>query len=169
MRRRRRRRRRCTHNGHVLDLFPDSAGVDGRGLAIGGIPATELAQEHGTPLAVFCEQTLRAAARAYRAAAPDALVVYGTKAFPNVALLRLFAEEGLGADVSTLGELAFARRAGLDGERLVVHGNNKSDEELAAAAATRALVVLDALDEVARAAAAGVRRVLVRVTPGIEA
>ena len=81
---------------NVLDLFPDSAAVDRRGLVVGGLPATELAQEHGTPLVVFCEQTLRAAARAYRAAAPDALVVYGTKAFPNVALLRLFAEEGLG-------------------------------------------------------------------------
>ena len=153
----------------MLDLFPDSAGFDGRGLVVGGIPATELAREHGTPLVAFCEQTLRASARAYRAAAPDARVVYGAKAFPNVALLRLFAEEGLGADVSTLGELAFARRAGLDGERLVVHGNNKSDKELSAAAAVGALVVLDALDEAERAAAAGVRRVLVRVTPGIEA
>jgi diaminopimelate decarboxylase len=96
--------------------------------------------------------------------------VYGTKAFPNVALLRLFAEEGLGADVSTLGELEFALRAGVPANQLVVHGNNKSDAELARAAeAGAAFVVLDALNEIARAAAAGVRRVLVRVTPGIEA
>src|ERR1051326_8451010 len=90
---------------------------------------------HGTPLVVYCEETLRARARAYRSAAPDALLLYSVKAFPNVALLRLLAEEGFGADVSTGGELAFARRAGIAGERIVVHGNNKSDEELAAAAA----------------------------------
>ena len=111
---------------------------------------------------------MRERARMFQRAAPDALVVYGTKAFANVALMRLLAEEGLGADVSTLGELAFARRAGLAGERRLVHGNNKSDEVRAAAEAG-ALVVLDALDEPARAADAGVRRVLVRVTPGVEA
>jgi diaminopimelate decarboxylase len=154
----------------VIDLFPESAAFADGGLAIGGVPATELADEFGTPLVAYCEQTLRAQARAYRRATPDALVVYGSKAFPNLALLRLFAEEGLGADVSTLGELELARRAGISGERLVVHGNNKSDEELRAAAeADAALVVLDAPDEVERAAAAGVRRVLVRVTAGIEA
>ena len=51
----------------------------------------------------------------FRRAAPDALVVYGTKAFPNVALMRLLAEEGIGADVASLGELAFARAAGIEG------------------------------------------------------
>src|SRR5205085_8415654 len=108
----------------------------------------------------YCDQTLRTAARAYREAAPDAVVLYSVKAFPNLALLRLFAEEGLGADVSTLGELEFARRAGIRGERVVVHGNNKSDDELRVAAEVGArLVVLDALEEVERAAAAGVRRV----------
>ena len=118
----------------VLDLFPESAAFADGGLTIGGIRATELADEFGTPLVVYCERTLRSQARAYREAAPDALVVYGSKAFPNLALLRLFAEEGLGADVSTLGELELARRAEIPGERLVVHGNNKSDEELRAAA-----------------------------------
>ena len=92
------------------------------------------------------------------------------KAFPNLALLRLFVEEGLGADVSTLGELEFARRAGIAGDRVVVHGNNKSDAELETAAAHGArFVVLDALDELERVVSAGVRHVLVRVTPGIEA
>jgi diaminopimelate decarboxylase len=132
--------------------------------------ASELAAEFGTPLVVYCERTILDAARAYREAAPDALPLYSLKAFPNVALLRLLAAEGFGADVSTLGELAFARRAGIEGKRIVVHGNNKSDEELRAAAETDVLfVVLDALDEAERAAAAGLRRVLVRVTPGIEA
>jgi diaminopimelate decarboxylase len=133
------------------------------------VRAQELASEFGTPLLAYCRDTVLARARAYARVDPEALVVYGTKAFPNVALLQLLAAEGLGADVSTLGELEFAQRAGLTGERLVFHGNNKSDEELRAAAATGALVVLDALEEVERARAAGVHTVLIRLTPGIEA
>ena len=151
----------------MLELFPDSARVDAGSLVLGGVPASQLADEHGTPLVVYCEETVRAQARAYREAAPGALVAYGTKAFANVALLRVLAEEGVGADVSTLGELAFARAAGIPVERILFHGNNKSDEELRAAVETT--VVLDAPDEPARAAAAGARRVLVRLTPGVEA
>jgi len=154
----------------VLSLFPQSAAVDDGELSVGGVRASDLAAEFGTPLVVYCEATILEAARAYREAAPDALPLYSLKAFPNVELLRLLAAEGFGADVSTLGELEFARRAGIEGDRIVVHGNNKSDEELrAAAAAGVRFVVLDALDEAERAAAAGVRRALVRVTPGIEA
>jgi diaminopimelate decarboxylase len=154
----------------MLDLFPVSAEIADGELRLGGARATELAGAHGTPLLVFCARTLRAQAAAYRRGAPDALVAYGTKAFPNAALLRLFAVEGFGADVASLGELELALRAGVPPGRLVVHGNNKSDEELTAAAETGAgLVVVDALDEIDRAAAAGVRRVLVRVTSGIEA
>jgi diaminopimelate decarboxylase len=153
----------------MLALFPATATVQNGELTVGGVGATALAEEFGTPLLVYCEQTLRERARLFARAAPGALVVYGTKAFANVALLRVLGEEGVGADVSTLGELEFARRAGLSGERVVVHGNNKADEELRAAAELDALVVLDALDEAERAAAAGVRRVLVRVTPGVEA
>jgi diaminopimelate decarboxylase len=152
----------------MLELFPDTAAIDEAGeLTIDGIRATALAAEHGTPLLVYCEATIRAQARAYREAAPAALVVYGTKAFPNVAILRLLAQEGIGADVATLGELTFAREAGIPAAQLVLHGNNKSDEELAAA--RDALVVLDAPDELARARAVGVERLLVRVTLGIDA
>jgi diaminopimelate decarboxylase len=154
----------------VLSLFPQSAAVRDGELSLGGVRASELAAEFGTPLVVYCERTILEAARAYRESAPAALPLYSLKAFPNVALLRLLAAEGFGADVSTLGELEFARRAGIAGERTVVHGNNKSDDELRAAAeADVRFVVLDALDEPGRAAAAGVRRALVRVTPGIEA
>jgi len=154
----------------VLTLFPETAAIDDGELAIGGVRASALAAEFGTPLAVYCRQTIEDAARAYRSAAPDALPLYSLKALPNVAVLRLLGEHGFGADVSTLGELRFALEAGVPGERIVVHGNNKSDEELRAAAeANVRFVVLDALDEVERAAEAGVRDVLVRVTPGIEA
>jgi diaminopimelate decarboxylase len=153
----------------VLDLLPESARIEGGELTLGGVRASELADRHGTPLLVYCEQTIRSQVRAYREAAPDALIVYGTKAFANVALLRLLAELGLGADVSTLGELGFARAAGISGDRIVFHGNNKSDEELRAAAEADALVVLDAPGEADAAAVAGVRRVLVRLTPGVRA
>jgi diaminopimelate decarboxylase len=153
----------------VIEVFPDSARVEDGRLAVGSVAADDLAERFGTPLLVLCEQTLRSRARAARAAAPDALVVYATKAFPNVAVLRLFAEEGLGAEVASLGELAFARAAGLTGDWLLVHGNNKSEAELRAAAELGATVVLDAPDEADRAAAAGVVRVLVRVTLGVEA
>ena len=153
----------------MLELFPLSARIDDGELSLGGVAASRLAADYGTPVVVYCEETIRAQARAYRDAAPGALVVYGTKAFANVELLRILAEEGLGADVSTLGELAIATAAGITGERILFHGNNKSDEELRGAAAAGATVVLDAPDEPARAAAAGVRRALVRLTPGVEA
>jgi diaminopimelate decarboxylase len=136
---------------------------------IGGVGTSALAREFGTPLVVYCRDTVLARAHAYARVDPEALVVYGTKAFANVALLRLLAAEGLGADVSTLGELEFALRAGVPGNRLVFHGNNKSDEELRAAAGAGALVVLDALEEIARAKVAGVGAVLVRLNPEIEA
>jgi diaminopimelate decarboxylase len=153
----------------VLELLPETALIEDGELSLGGVRTSELAETHGTPLLVYCERTIRSQVRAYRDAAPGALVVYGTKAFANVTLLRLLAHEGVGADVSTLGELGFALAAGIPGEHIVFHGNNKSDEELRAAAEVGALVVLDTPGEAEAAAAAGVRRVLVRLTPGVEA
>jgi diaminopimelate decarboxylase len=154
----------------VLSLYPDSARLDGGDLLLGGIPAAELAERFGTPLLVYCEDTLRARARALRqAVGADGRVFYGTKAFASVAVLRLLREEGVGADVASSGELAFARAARLTGDELVVHGNNKDDVLLREAAGERASVVLDGPDEAARAASAGVERALVRVTLGVDA
>jgi diaminopimelate decarboxylase len=154
----------------VLEPFPDTTAGGGGELAIGGVPAGELAERFGTPLLALCEETLVRRARAYRRAAPEALVAYSVKALPNIAVLRLFAGEGLGADVSTAGELEYALRAGVAGEQLVFHGNNKADDEIErAATAGVGYFVVDALEDVGRAAAAGIGRVLVRVTPGIDA
>ena len=129
-----------------------------------------LVAAHGSPLVVYDEATLRANARAYRAAAPDAFVAYGTKAFPNVALLAPPRRGGhrrrrLHARRAALR----AARPGSPATALVVHGNNKSDDELRAAAEAGALVVIDSLEEIDRARAAGITRTLIRVTPGIEA
>jgi diaminopimelate decarboxylase len=154
----------------MLELFPDSTRLDGAELELGGIRAAELADRFGTPLVVYCEETIRDRARALRdAAGPGGRVFYGTKAFPNVEVLRLLRAEGVGADVASAGELAFARAAGLTGDELVVHGNNKDETFLRGAAAEHAPVVLDAPDEAALATAAEVERVLVRVTLGVDA
>jgi diaminopimelate decarboxylase len=154
----------------VLELFPESSRVEGGELRLGGLPAAELAERFGTPLVVYCEQTIGTQARALRGAAGETgRVFYGTKAFPNVAVLRLLGEDGIGADVASEGELAFARAAGLSGAELVVHGNNKDEALLREAAREAAPVVIDAGDEVELAAAAGVARVLVRVTLGVDA
>jgi diaminopimelate decarboxylase len=163
------REKRNRQNRRMLELFPDSAEIEDGALAIGGIPASALADRFGTPLVVYCEETLRAQARALRNAVGEGRVFYGTKAFANVAVLRLLREEGIGADVASAGELAFARAADLDGDELVVHGNNKDSGLLGLAAGQGAPVVLDAPDEAELAAAVGVRRVLVRVTLGVDA
>jgi diaminopimelate decarboxylase len=153
----------------VLGLFPDSARLESADLTLGGLRAAALVEEYGTPLVVYCEQTLRARARSLRAAVAGGHVAFGTKAFANLAVLRLLREEGIGADVASAGELAFARAAGFHGAEIVVHGNNKDDAFLREAAAESATVVLDAPDEAAVAATAGVQRVLVRVTLGVDA
>jgi diaminopimelate decarboxylase len=153
-----------------LSLYPDSATLEDGELSIGGVRAADLADRFGTPLIVYCEETVRRQARALRGAVVEGgRVFYGTKAFPNVALLGLLREEGVGADVASVGELAFARAAGLVGSELVVHGNNKDRALLDEAASVGSTVVLDGQDEAALAAAAGVQDVLVRVTLGVDA
>src|SRR5207244_13048303 len=117
-------------SARLLELFPDTAAVDEGELEIGGVRASALTRQFGTPLVVYCRSTVLARARAYARVDPEALVVYGTKAFPNVALMRLLAAEGLGGDVSTRGGREFALRAGVPADRLVFHGCNQSGEEL---------------------------------------
>ncbi len=162
-----------------MSVLPETAVVTGGRLAVGGVALGDLAARHGTPLLVYDEATLRLRARAYRdglAAYPGAArAAFACKAQVTVAVLRVLVSEGLGMDVASEGELAFALAAGVPGERLIVHGNNKSDADIAAALAAGAgLVVVDHPAELAQiealAAAAGrVQDVLVRVTPGIEA
>jgi diaminopimelate decarboxylase len=159
-----------------LALLPRTASVDASGrLAIDGVDLETLAREHGTPLYVYSETELRARAAEYRAAfGPDA-VSYAGKAFLCVAMARLVAEEGLHLDVATGGELQIALHAGFPAARIVFHGNNKSPAELQLALdAGVGRIVADSFDELDRiealvAAGAATPRVLVRVTPGVEA
>ena len=112
-------------------LLPDTASVANNGmLSIGGCTVEALAAEHGTPLFVYDETHLRNRAReAVEAFGPDR-VIYATKAFLCGAMARLAHDEGLMLDVATGGELFAVRHAGVPGDRCVLHGNNKSLEEL---------------------------------------
>src|SRR5665213_3417321 len=106
-------------------------------LVIGECDVVDLIAEHGSPLYVYDEATIRRRASQYRdglaSVVPDSLVIYATKAFANVALFRLLAEEGLGLDVVSGGELFMAQKSGYPMERVYFHGNNKLEEELALA------------------------------------
>ena len=159
-------------------LLPRSAFVDDNGhLHVGGIDVLELAQEFGTPLFVYDEDHLRHACREAVAAWGEG-VAYATKAFLCRSMARLAHEEGMHLDVASGGELHVALSAGVPTHHLVLHGNNKSTEELASALSLGVgRIVVDSFDEVARLGGllessppAPVRpRVLVRVTPGVEA
>jgi diaminopimelate decarboxylase len=156
----------------MRSILPDSADTSSDGhLVVGGCDAVELAGVHGTPLVVFDRATFEARARSYTAALEPGSVAYAGKAFLCIAICQLVDELGLSLDVCTGGELATALAAGFPPERIVFHGNNKSLDELhAAAEAGVGRVVLDSLEEIERVAAAGVRtKLLVRVTPGVEA
>ncbi len=124
-------------------------GADGR-LSIGGCDVLDLVAEEGTPLFVYDEAHLRAACREAVEAWGDG-VAYATKAFLCVAMARLAHEEGMCLDVSTGGELHVALTAGVPADRLVLHGNNKSTEELAAALSVGVgRIVVDSFDEIDR-------------------
>jgi diaminopimelate decarboxylase len=149
---------------------------DGDGaLRVAGHDVRDLAREYGTPVLVLDEDDFRMRCRGFRRAFPDADVHYAAKAFLTTTLARWVAEEGLGLDVATGGELAVALRAGFPAARIVVHGNNKSVAELAAAVdAGVGRVVLDSSVEIQRLAQVAADRgrlvdVLVRVTVGVEA
>ena len=139
------------------------------------LDAARVADEFGTPTFVYDEDEVRRRCRDYVAGFGADAVAYAGKAFLCTAMARLVVEEGLHLDCATSGELHVARHAGVPGERIVLHGNNKSDQELGAALdAGVGRIVADSFDELDRLEAlAGARglqpTVLVRVTPGVEA
>ncbi|MBA3328822.1 MAG: diaminopimelate decarboxylase [Solirubrobacterales bacterium] len=152
--------------------------ADGR-LQLGGCDAVELAREFGTPAYIVVEEDLRERARAFvdafRARTSDFDVLFASKAFPCTAVLRVLAEEGIACDVASGGELALALRGGFDPERIYLHGNAKSEDELRLARASGVgHVVLDNADEIERLEAVVTssppttpQRVLLRVTPDV--
>jgi diaminopimelate decarboxylase len=157
----------------VSHVYPLGSRLNERGaLEIGGCDALELAREFGTPAYVYAEDDMRARARsfieAFRSRSERFEVIYASKAFPCTAAYRVFAEEGLSADVASGGELHLALAGGYTGERLYLHGNNKSPAELDYAIESGVgHIVVDSFDEIERLRGRGVR-VLIRVTPGIQ-
>jgi diaminopimelate decarboxylase len=157
-------------------VFPQGSRVGAEGhLEVAGCDLVELAEEFGTPAYFYAEDDMRARARAYREAFErhdaDFEVLFASKSLPCTAAYRLFAEEGLSVDVASGGELHMALRAGFDPDRIHMHGNNKSDEEIlfAARAGIRHLI-LDSFDEIERSERLldEPQKVLIRVTPGIK-
>jgi diaminopimelate decarboxylase len=143
-------------------------------IEVGGCDLVELAREVGTPAYVVAEDDLRARAREFRdafaAQAPGVHLSFATKAFPCTAVLRTLAEEGIGADVASGGELAVALRAGVAASQITLHGNAKSERELAEALdAGVGLIVIDNADELARLEAVADREqpVMIRVAPDV--
>jgi diaminopimelate decarboxylase len=162
-------------------VYPREARVNERGrLEISGCDAVELVGEFGSPLYVVAEDDLRSRARAFVQALSDchgeSEVVFASKAFPCTAVYRTLAEEGLGCDVASGGELYLALRAGVDPARIYLHGNAKSEAELRQAMEARVgHIVLDSLDDLERLERLALEgdgedegpRVLLRVTPGV--
>ncbi|HXC46215.1 MAG TPA: diaminopimelate decarboxylase, partial [Solirubrobacteraceae bacterium] len=138
-------------------VFPLGSRLNERGrVEVGGCDTIELAREFGTPAYVVAEDDLRARARAFvqagaAAGHEDFHVVFASKAFPCTAVLSLFAEEGLWCDVASGGELHLALNSGFAPERILMHGNAKSQDELRMALECGiGLIVIDNFDEIDR-------------------
>ena len=144
-------------------------------LSVAGVPVTHAVAQFGSPVFVLDEQHFRAAARSYAEAYAGADVYYAAKAFLTTRIARWAVEEGLRIDVCSLGEMEVALRAGVPGEDLLFHGNNKSVAELRRALeAGVGRIVIDSFTEIERLAALAAElrvrpKVLVRVTVGVEA
>ena len=147
-------------------------------LEIGGCDTVELAEEFGTPLYIMDEESIRKNCRTYRAAFdaryPKNDISFASKAYLNMAICRVMAEEGIGLDVASAGELYTAIQAGFPMDQILFHGNYKSTEELEMALDHGVgIVVVDNRHELRQLASMakerGVsQRILLRVTPGID-
>ncbi|MBQ9085934.1 MAG: diaminopimelate decarboxylase [Clostridia bacterium] len=154
--------------------------VNARGhLTIGGLDTVELAKQYGTPAYILDEEVIREQCRVYRKAATqcfgeDALPLYASKALCFSTMYRIAAEEGMGIDCVSGGELFTAKRAGFPAERIYFHGNNKTDRDIRDALDMGVgTFVVDNQDELTalseEAARRGItQRILLRITPGID-
>jgi len=155
-------------------LFPVTYRVNAAGhMEVGGCDLVEIARRHGTPLYVYDEATVRQRAAEYMAAMDGAgQVLYSAKAFASPQFLRVIAEEGLGLDVVSAGELHLALKSGFPRDRVHFLGNNKSVEDLEAAYRAGAVIVIDGdheFDLLRRVVPDGARApVMLRLSPGVK-
>src|SRR5579859_6616779 len=173
----RRRLRLLRHQPELEEsrlLFPVTYRVNAAGhMEVGGCDLVDLARVHGTPLYVYDEATVRQRSAEYVAAMGRAgQVLYSAKAFSSPRFLRVVAEEGLGLDVVSEGELNLALRSGFPTERIHFLGNNKSLGDLRAAHRAGATIVIDGFHEfelLNEVVAAGTRTpVMLRISPGVK-
>ena len=163
-------------------VWPQNAHRNAQGvLHVAGADVRTLVEEHGSPLFIFDERDVRSRAREFANAYGQApggsqgRVYYAAKAFISVAVARWVTEEGLGIDVASGGELEVAIRAGVPGELLLMHGNNKSVAEIRQAITYGvSRIVIDSFEEIARVASIAaelgvVQNILIRCTVGVEA
>ena len=155
-------------------LFPVTYRVNAAGhMEVGGCDLVDLARRHGTPLYVYDEATVRQRASEYVAAmGSSGQVLYSAKAFASPKFLRVVAEEGLGLDVVSAGELHLALKSGFPRDRIHFLGNNKSIEDLRSAYAARATIVIDGdheFDLLREVVPDGERSpVMLRLSPGVK-
>ena len=143
----------------------------GRDISVGAVRLTDIVRKYRTPTYVLDEEDVRSACRAYRHAFHDGEVAYAGKAFLNRAMARLVDDEALSLDVCSAGELAVAASVDFPGDRVILHGNVKTPEDLDAAVGYGVgRIVLDSMTEIPRVAAATPtrQRVLLRVTPNVD-
>ncbi len=150
-------------------------------LVIAGCRASSLAKEFGTPLFVIDENDFKSRILGWKNALSSNFgssageVYYASKSFVSVEVAKWISEAGIGIDVCTGGELAVALAANFPANRIEVHGNNKSEEEIRTAIEVGvAKIVIDSMQEIERVdrlakAANKVQKVLLRITPGVEA
>jgi diaminopimelate decarboxylase len=164
------------------ELLPITAKVNSQdNLEIGGCDVTTLVKQFGSPLYILDEATLRSACQQYRDSFQkyyqgESQVLYASKAWNCLAICAIAASEGLGIDVVSGGELYTALRAGVSADKLYLHGNNKSEDELLLAIESGSTIVADNWQELHTLVKMAAQpretsvpiRVMLRLTPGIE-
>ena len=154
-----------------------SIGGDGK-LTIGGCSIEELVEKYDSPLYILDEITLRNSCKAYKRALEKyypgkSLPIYASKANSSIFMSSLVASEGLGLDAVSEGELLTALRGGVPNEKIVFHGNNKSDKEIEFAVKNNIKVIVDndydleRLEELSKSINHELE-IMIRFTPGIE-
>ncbi len=146
-------------------------------LVVGGFQLSELAKKYGTPLYVFDELSLRTACKTYISSLNkhypgDSLPLFASKANSSLAICAVIASEGFGLDAVSEGELLTALKGGVQGEKIVFHGNNKSHNELNFAYENKVTIVLDNYHDIELlkniASDKKPAKLMLRITPGIE-
>jgi diaminopimelate decarboxylase len=159
-------------------LLPLTAKVNSNDhLEIGGCDVKNLVEQFGSPLYILDEETLRTACRQYRDSLKqyypgESQVLYASKAWSCLAVCAIASSEGLGIDVVSGGEMHTALTAGVHPDKIYLHGNNKSTEELIFAIESNCTIVVDNWYELETLVKLGSSekpvRIMLRLTPGIE-